>query len=817
MDLRFLKPVRQSLRAVNRPPGREWRDQATHHGFRAAAILVVALLLPVFFPRESLPELDGLELGMLAPRDIVARVPFSVPKSEEQLEAERRNAEGRIAPIFSLDPTAGDSAAENTHAFFLRLGEAVGSIETPEGEDETPDLSPLSDVLGDAGILTPQPQQLALLADSVERELLHRTLETAFRELLPEGVAPSSDLDEVFSRNVIIRGPPTAEGRDALIPRDSVRTVGDFVENALEDSPRGLSATGLQIYQTFLVSFVEPSLRLDADLYRQAREEARSAVETAAGYVLEGEQIVEARRPIGTAELDKLRAYEVKLIEEGLAEPGTGLWRGLGVTLFGLVLLGLFGWLLYLFRMDIYEDVRSFSLLFLLLVLVLGAAGLIAGTGASAALVPVAFAALLVAALFDSVLAVVVIMVIAALLMGQPAFEGVNAPFLTIVAGATAALGIREVRRRSQSWLLIALITGAYTVAGLALLLLGRLEVLGVFQTMLWGGVNATLSTALAMGAALPVAEAFTRRTTSQTLLELADLNRPLLRRLSREAPGTYSHSINVANLAEAASIAIGADALLVRVGTYYHDVGKITRPQYFIENQPLGLNPHDRLTPQQSAEVLRAHVREGLQLADEAKLPDVIRDFIREHHGSQKIGYFLAKAQELEPDADLDINDFCYPGPKPQSRETAVVMLADAVESAARTLRDPSPERIRALIDRLVEVRINEDQLDECLLTLRDLDAVKSEFAHVLTGLYHQRIDYPTGGGPALEAPAAPGSAMEKAFASDTGPAPSLDEDPADRPPSYGRPARQGDAQTPEAEQPSLHPLLGHETRGES
>ncbi len=176
-------------------------------------------------------------------------------------------------------------------------------------------------------------------------------------------------------------------------------------------------------------------------------------------------------------------------------------------------------------------------------------------------------------------------------------------------------------------------------------------------------------------------------------------------------------------------------------MGVYYHDIGKLERPQYFIENQPKGLNPHDRIRPSQSAEILRDHVRQGLVLAEEAKLPQVLKDFIREHHGTQQIKYFLHKAREGERDLDFDPNDFCYPGPKPQTKETAIVMLADAVESASRQLSDPSPESIRALIDKLVSARVEEGQLDECGLTFRDLDRVKTEFAHVLTGLYHQRI----------------------------------------------------------------------------
>jgi cyclic-di-AMP phosphodiesterase PgpH len=240
----------------------------------------------------------------------------------------------------------------------------------------------------------------------------------------------------------------------------------------------------------------------------------------------------------------------------------------------------------------------------------------------------------------------------------------------------------------------------------------------------------------------------------------LADANRPLLRRLAREAPGTYAHSINVANLSEAAAAAIGANALLTRVGVYYHDVGKMVRPHYFIENQPGGRNPHDKLKPAMSAAVVRNHVLEGAKLAEEERLPDAIKAFILEHHGTQSISFFYDQAREADPDGDLDPRDFEYPGPKPQSRETAILMLADSVESASRVLPDPAPDNIRELVDRIVQGKIEAGQLDETPLTMKELTVIKAELTTILAGMYHQRIDYPSSRGrtdPATRDPEAP------------------------------------------------------------
>jgi putative nucleotidyltransferase with HDIG domain len=751
--------LRDGLRAVDRPPAGGWRDDYVHHGFRALLALGIALLLPWLFARPTLPEFAGLEEGEVANRDVIAGTSYTVYKSDTQLEAERRDAEAGIYSIFARDPTAADTAIARSNALFASLDSLIRVLEgrdLADPEDQDPEArarateAGIGDILTRAGVTFPRRDQLELLADPGQRERLRAAVESAFDELLRPGVAHSVDLQDVTSTTVVIR-----EGdRDRFWARDSIITMDQFFTQSIERNARTRTAAGRVTYYTLLVLFSEPTLTLDRNATRDARLQARAAVDRnrTTGFVREGERIITQHEPIGRVEMEKLRAYRAHLVEEGLTDSGAArFWRDLGVVLFSGGLLGILVLAIHSFRREVYEDARSVSVIFFLIALVLVVAGIIAAAESPPALIPIAFASLLVGALFDGFLALLVVASIAGILLGQPAFEGLPVPFLMATAGAAGALAVREIRRRSQSWILIALITGGYVFAGLALLLMGHFDWRALATTSLWGFGTATACTALAMGAALPALEALTGRTTDQTLLELADMNRPLLRRLAREAPGTYAHSINVANLAEAASLTIGARARLTRVGVYYHDIGKLTRPQYFIENQPKGLNPHDRIRPSQSAEILRDHVREGLALADEAKLPGVLKDFIREHHGTQQIRYFLAKAREDEGSLDFDPNDFCYPGPKPQSKETAIVMLADAVESASRTLSDPSPERIRALIDELVNARVEEGQLDECGLTFRDLDRVKTEFAHVLTGLYHHRIDYPQVAGPAL------------------------------------------------------------------
>ncbi len=828
--------ARDFLRPVSRAPA-DVRDAWIHHGFRIVLVALIALSIPWLFPRTSVPELEGFEVGQVARHDVIARIPFSVAKSQDVLAAEQREAEASVPTMLAYRPARADSALLRARALFAALDSVVPLLERraadedlAPGQREAMVLAGIAEVANRFSIPYPTNEQLAVLAAARNRAQLRRMLERAFDGPLRAGVVSGVDLDEVTSgrqdaatRNVVIRG----GGGDQLKPLRSIVTMESFLRSQVERAADELPPTANNLMHALLVLFARPTLELDRESMRLAREQARRAVQVASGYVLEGERIVTEHELIGEREYERLRAYQQALVDQNLAGRGTGFWRSLGMVLLAGSLVGILVFMTYSFRTEIYRDLRSFSVLLLLIMIVLAAAGVIARTGAPPALIPVALAALVVSALFDAFLSVVVVSAIAGILLGQAEFEGLAVPMLTAAGGVTAAFAVAEIRRRSQSWLLIALITAAYVGTAVCLFLIGRFEPRELAVTALAGFGNATVCTALAMGAVLPALEGFTRRTTEQTLLELADMNRPLLRRLAREAPGTYAHSINMANLVEAACSAIGADSLKARVGVYYHDVGKVLRPQYFIENQPRGLNPHDRLTPHQSAEILRAHVRDGLRLAEEARLPPVVRDFIREHHGTQKIQYFLARAMEQDPARPVDPNDFCYPGPKPQSKETAIAMLADAVESASRTLADPSPERIRGLIESLVTARVTDGQLDECGLTFRDLDRVKREFARVLTGLYHQRIDYPAlasradpasgasdapaavpgGWGSPVRIPAAsgtppgegteamPGSEqmtidLERAAQSDTGPPPALDRpasEPAVRPVAPG------------------------------
>ncbi|HEX6597960.1 MAG TPA: HDIG domain-containing protein [Gemmatimonadaceae bacterium] len=424
------------------------------------------------------------------------------------------------------------------------------------------------------------------------------------------------------------------------------------------------------------------------------------------------------------------------------AARSTTAWAG--AFLANAMLLGGLAVALRVGRPPVFASGPSFALLSGMILLVVIVASVVARLRPGAPeLVPVAFIGVVTSALYDRRLSVAMAALVSALIAAQPAYRLEGALPVMLVAGGAAALSVRPTSRRDQSYIWMLIIAAATAVMLAATELAAGHSGRELLQAVLRGGATAVASVIVAM-LLMPFAERVTGRETHLTLLEWGDLNRPLLQRLSLEAPGTYAHTIAIANLAEAACRAIGANALLARVGAYYHDIGKLAKPQYFVENQPRGRNLHDKLKPNTSASIIRNHIREGLELAEAEHVPRSIRAFITEHHGTGTIAFFLEKARERDG-AVPNTAEYTYPGPVPQSIETAVVMLADGAEAAARSLAEPTPENIREVIDAVVRQRLEQGQLRDAPLTLRQLTVVKREFARVLGGMYHGRVDYPT------------------------------------------------------------------------
>jgi len=314
----------------------------------------------------------------------------------------------------------------------------------------------------------------------------------------------------------------------------------------------------------------------------------------------------------------------------------------------------------------------------------------------------------------------------------------------TLVGGTVGALTVARLERfmtffRAGLYVSIA----NFLVSVSFQLFAGELATEQVALLALISLVNGLLAAGLAMSAVYLLGHVL-EITTPVSMLELAHPSQPLFRRLLTEAPGTYHHSVVVGNLAERAAEVVGADALLCRIGAYYHDIGKLVRPYAFIENQVDGTNVHDELAPMTSARIIQAHVPDGLALARRHRVPRRVQDLIAQHHGTTLTGFFYRKACQQNDGERVDETLFRYSGPRPQAREAGILMLADSVEAATRSSRDHSAENVQKIIERIVRERIEEGQLDECELTLRDLERIRVTFAAVLQGIFHPRIEYP-------------------------------------------------------------------------
>jgi hypothetical protein len=359
--------------------------------------------------------------------------------------------------------------------------------------------------------------------------------------------------------------------------------------------------------------------------------------------------------------------------------------------------------------------------------------------------IPLAAGSMLAGLLIDTHTAIVFTVIsslLAGLWLNNPLYS-----LFTFVGGITAAFSVIRCKRRSAIWragIFVSLVSMATSL----MIILLRERFLGIETPVILGVAFANgIIVAMLVSAFLPLFEYFFKITTDISLLELLDLNHPLMRELLVEAPGTYHHSIVVGNLVESAAEAVGVNPLLARVGAYYHDIGKIKMPEYFIENQVIPVSKHDRLAPRMSSLILISHVKEGVELAKKHKLPQPVIDIIQQHHGTSIQTYFYEKAKEMherDPSVPVSEEDFRYPGPKPKTRVAALILMADAVEAASRVLTDPTPSRVSALVERIINHCFIDGQLDECELTLKDIREIKVYFVYLLTSMYHRRIDYP-------------------------------------------------------------------------
>ena len=358
-------------------------------------------------------------------------------------------------------------------------------------------------------------------------------------------------------------------------------------------------------------------------------------------------------------------------------------------------------------------------------------------------IIPIAIAPIILTIIFDSRVGIIASLTLASLIGLVHGYD-FEYTISSITACSMGVFSVRDIRDRSQFFFgTPSIVWGAFLLS-LGAFSLAKMDSLDVMTNYLF---YITISSVLILFTypLILLIEKLFDVVTDFTLLELGDTNQPLLKELMNKAPGTFHHSMHVANLAESAASAIGAKALLSRVGALYHDIGKILKPEYYVENQSSGVNEHDKLKPQMSAMIIKAHVSEGIKIAQEAGLPNKLIDFISTHHGTSFIRYFFEKAKDNDSIKEVIAEEkFRYDGPLPATKETGILLLADGIEAASRAMKNPTYPRLENLVNRMVDERVKEGQLGHCPLTFRDLQIIKETFLTVLMGIYHQRVEYP-------------------------------------------------------------------------
>jgi cyclic-di-AMP phosphodiesterase PgpH len=516
----------------------------------------------------------------------------------------------------------------------------------------------------------------------------------------------------------------------------------------------GAGTRDLETIKKVVVRMISPNLTFDKDGTEDKRGEARAAVRPVLFKMKRGEMIVRVGERVTAEQALKLE----KIFKTKNLTPFLSFLSGLGI--FGLVLVLSYG--PYRFgRKNIRKfnptnkDILLLSLLtvgnFALLKLVFAVSTALGGlfpsvdTASYFYLFPFAASAIIVRIILNSEVALVYCAVCAPL-TGIMLNNSVQVVIYALLGGIVGAHGVRQCKERGTIYTAGLKVSVVNMAAALCFHCYGDSPfslqtVYSLVFAFVGGFVNAVY-----VSGTVPLVEALFHYTTDVKLLELANLNSPLLRELMIRAPGTYHHSVLVGNLVEAGAEAISANPLLARVAAYYHDVGKLKKPQYFIENLQDGENRHDKLSPSMSALILISHMKEGVELAKEHRLGRPIIEIIRQSHGTSLISYFYLKAKgmELPGSPPVDERDFRYPGPKPQTREAGLVLLADCVEAASRTLTDPTPARIQGMVQKIINNIFIDGQLDECELTLKNLHEIAKSFNQILSGIYHHRIDYP-------------------------------------------------------------------------
>ncbi|GAA4915286.1 HDIG domain-containing metalloprotein [Mucilaginibacter defluvii] len=633
-------------------------------------------------------------------KDLVSPYSFAILKTPQEIESDRKTALASVTPVYRFDRDMGKQQIEG---FRNDLGIKWHTAGLPENQQEkyqAVGANLLNEVYSRGVIKVNQKHQRA--------EALNITV-------LNNNVSTERNINDLFTR-------------------DRALNYCEQQLNARKDMDKA-----------FLLDLISDrllvNLTFDESFTAKLEKEALDNLSLTRGMVQIGETIVAKGATVNDDVFQKLQSYK-KAFEDNARIDGNG-----NLVLFGrFLLVGLAITLLivflYLFRRDIYNDNRLVGLILMVVTAMLATLSVaIMLQIPTLYYIPYCIVPIIIRILFDTRLALYIHLLVV-LIAGFFVPNSFEFAYYQITAGMVAIYTIKNLIRREQFLTSALIITATYLVAFLGISFIRQ----GSLASIEWlDFIPFTVSVLLTL-LAYPLIYAFEKLfalTSDITLIELTNTNSPLLREMAFTAPGTFQHSLQVANLAENAIYAIGGNALLVRAGALYHDIGKIENPLFFIENQTSSFNPHDKLPYEESAQIIIRHVSKGIEMARRANLPDIVTDFIRTHHGNTRVDYFYQSFLKNFPEKFIDENIFRYPGPIPFSKETGVLMLADSVEAASRSLKEPNQKSISDLVDRIVKYKLDQDQLKDSNITLKDIETIKTIFKRMLMSIYHVRIEY--------------------------------------------------------------------------
>jgi putative nucleotidyltransferase with HDIG domain len=706
--------------------------------YKIALAFATVVLIAMMFPKGESIESEVSEGTVWLNDDLIAEISFPIIKSEEIYQSELRAAENKVYPVFISNSGMITKSIDSVRNYSNFLIEVL-------------DYSANNDSI--------QIINSTFLSTSAFK--IFQSIRLKERNLIKSGVynlrnlfsASGFVLNKVYKKGVLNIN-DGEETKDSIAIRvgnvDEIAPVVKFlfINQALEKIAREIKRFNYpdeleEALTEYTVHFLFPDLVYNEELTNEEIEQKTNNVSRYSGIVNENERIIAKHERISKEIKLKIDSYkEAKgdtVAKEGL------LLQFIGKFIHISLLLSLLTVYIMLFRKRIFYDNNKLILISLIFVSVSFSVFLINQIEVQAPIHFLIFlpaASMLFTIIFDSRMGFYCT-VILALIAG--ALRGNDYTFATMnmIAGGLSVYTVRDIKNRSQIFRSFLIILLGYTLSIIAFGLERFAPVDSMLVEFAFAGSNALISPVLTYGVLIFFEKLF-NITTDLTLLELSNYDRPLLKDLARKAPGTFNHSMTMGTMGETAAERIGANPMLARVGAYYHDIGKTIIPQNYVENQLDNQNVHENLTPEESAQLIVSHVEEGIQLGKDNNLPQEILDFIPMHHGTTTMTYFYERAKKLYGEDKVIINDYRYPGPKPDSKETAIIMLADGCESAVRSIEEPDSDKVENVIDGIFKSRIDDGQLEESPLTYSDITKMKEAFLSILLGQHHRRIRYP-------------------------------------------------------------------------